>query len=124
MKVWMDRDKCDTNLAACLSCFGQFVRTGVPDRGCIMNFEDDDSEDIMVYMHSDGKDQKPIFIPEDMREIVAYDGWTEFVDFEPKFSKNESSDQIAAKKLAKQDVLEALPDRIERLLKRKKNTDD
>jgi hypothetical protein len=39
MKVWLDRDPCEANLATCLSCFGQLVRTGVLDRACIMDKE-------------------------------------------------------------------------------------
>jgi hypothetical protein len=92
MKVWIDRDKCEASLSACLSCFGQFVRTGVPDRGCILNFEEDSSEDLIVYMHSEGVDREPIFIPAKDRELVAYEGWTEFVNWEPAFRKNEGSE--------------------------------
>ena len=44
MKVWIDRDTCEANLATCLSCFGQFVRTGAPDRGCILDYEEDGEE--------------------------------------------------------------------------------
>ena len=91
MKVWIDRDKCESNLSACLSCFGRLVRTGVPDRGCIMDSEDDGSEDMTVYMFSDGKEREPIFIPKEDRELVAYEGWDKFVDFVPEFRKNEGA---------------------------------
>jgi hypothetical protein len=96
MKVWIDRDTCEANLATCLSCFGQLVRTGVPDRACIIDYEDDGSEDLTVYMHSEGQDREPIVIPQDMRELVAYEGWTEFVDFEPRFRKNEGVERVEA----------------------------
>jgi len=96
MKVWIDRDKCEANLATCISCFGQLVRTGVPDRGCIIDAEEDNTEDMTVYMHSDGVDHDPIFIPADQREIVAYEGWTEFVDFQPHFRRNEGTRQAQA----------------------------
>lgn len=85
MKVWLDRDTCDSNLSACISCFGQFIRTGVPDRGCILQVEEDGSEDITVYMHTDGEDHEPIVITKDARELVAYEGWDKFVSFEPEF---------------------------------------
>ena len=94
MKVWIDRDKCDSSLSACLSCFGQFVRTGAPDRGCIVDFEEDGSEDLTVYMFSDGQEREPIFIPKEDRELVAYEGWDKFVNFEPRFRKNEGSEQV------------------------------
>ena len=119
MKVWIDRDTCEANLATCLSCFGQLVRTGVPDRACIIDYEDDGSEDLIVYMHSEGQDREPIVIPEDMRELVAYEGWTEFVDFEPRFRKNEGAERVTGQKQEKEEILDTLPDRIKQFIKRK-----
>jgi len=97
MKVWIDRDSCESNLSACISCFGELVRKGSIDRGCILDVEDDGTEDITVYMQSEGKEQEPIFIPADMREIVAYDGWDQFVPFKPKFRRNEGADRVTKK---------------------------
>ena len=88
MKVWIDRDTCTVNLATCLSCFGQLVRTGVPDRGCIMASEDDNSEDMTIYMKSEGHEET-IIIPKSERENVAYDGWDKYVSFEPAFRRGE-----------------------------------
>jgi hypothetical protein len=124
MKVWIDRDTCEANLATCLSCFGQLVRTGVPDRACIMDYEDDGSEDMIVYMHSEGQDREPLVIPKEMRELVAYEGWTEFVDFEPRFRKNEGAERAATEKVKKADILDALSDRIKQFMHRKKATGD
>jgi hypothetical protein len=93
MKIWIDRDTCDSNLAACLSCFGQLLITGTPDRGCIVNYEDDGSEDFTIFMHSDGEDHEPLFIPADMREMVAFEGLDRFVSFQPEFRKNEGSER-------------------------------
>jgi len=84
MKVWIDRNKCTTTLSACLSCFGQLVRTGVPDRGCIMDYEEEETEDMTVFMKS-GDHEEEVFIPKDMREMVAYEGWDKFVSFTPEF---------------------------------------
>lgn len=97
MKVWINRDKCESNLSACLSCFGQLVRTGVPDRGCIMDHEDDGSEDMTVYMFADGEEREPIVIPKEDRELVAYEGWDKFVNWTPEFRKNEGSDRLEKK---------------------------
>ena len=94
MKVWIDRDTCDSNLSACLSCFGQFVRTGDPDRGCIVKYEDDGSETLTVFMRSDGQDREPLIIPKEMRDMVAFEGWDKFVSFEPKFRHNEGADRV------------------------------
>ncbi len=97
MKVWINRDKCESNLSACISCFGQLVLTGVPDRGCIMDHEDDGSEDMTVYMFSDGEEREPICIPKEQRELVAYEGWDKFVDWAPRFRKNEGAERTGHK---------------------------
>ena len=91
MRVWLDRDTCDSNLAACEGCFGQFLRTGVPDRGCMLAWQDDGSEDITLYMTSEGKTHT-VVIPADMRELVSYEGWPQFVDFAVRFRKHEYPD--------------------------------
>jgi hypothetical protein len=94
MKIWIDRDTCDSNLSACLSCFGQLVLTGVPDRGCIVQYEDDGSENLTIFMRSDGQDREPLIIPPDMRDMVAFEGWDKFVSFEPNFRHNEGADRL------------------------------
>ncbi len=99
MKVWLDRDQCEAVLSTCLSCFGELVRSGVPNRACIMDYEDDGSEDLTVFMRSEGIDQPPIVIAKEDRELVAYEGWDKFVSFTPRFRKNEGT-RIAREKLA------------------------
>jgi len=103
MKIWIDRDECEATLPTCESCFGQLVRTGVPDRGCILAYKDDGSEDLTIFLHSEDH-QEMIIIPKDMRELVAYDGWTRFVDWEPPFRKNEGTARIAKQELAVQEI--------------------
>ncbi len=88
MKIWIDRNTCDSNLAACEQCFGQLVRTGVPDRACILQYEDDGSDTLTIYVHSEDTTET-VVIPPDMRELVAYEGWTSFVHFQPPFRKHE-----------------------------------
>jgi hypothetical protein len=94
MKIWIDRDTCDSNLSACLSCFGHLVLTAVPDRGCIVQYEDDGSENLTIFMRSDGQDREPLIIPPHMREMVAFEGWDKFVSFEPNFRHNEGADRL------------------------------
>lgn len=91
MKAWLNRDLCESNLAACESCFGQFVITGVPDRPCILAYRDDGSETLTIFLHSDDHDEM-LVIPPKMREWVAYDGWSQYVSFEPQFRKNEGTE--------------------------------
>jgi hypothetical protein len=95
MKVWINRDTCSSNLAACESCFGQFLRTGVPDRGCIVAWRDDGRDDITVHMRTENESHF-IVIPADKRELIAYEGWPAFVDFHPSFLKSEVKRGIPA----------------------------
>jgi hypothetical protein len=97
MKVWIDRDTCDSNLSACLSCFGELMARGKVDRGCVLEWEDDGAEDVTLYMRSDGADHGPYVVPADQRELVAYEGWDKFVDFVPNFRRNEGIDQLKDK---------------------------
>lgn len=93
MIVWIDRDTCDSNLSACLSCFGELMVRGKTDRACILDTEDDDSEDVTVYMRSGGEDHGPYVVPAEQRELVAYEGWDKFVDFVPDFLHTEGQDR-------------------------------
>lgn len=90
MKVWINRNVCGDNLATCESCFGQFVRTGQPDRYCIMRTEEDGQETLTVVLHTEDK-TVTLVIPPEKREEVAYEGWTKYVPFEPPFRKNEGT---------------------------------
>lgn len=96
MKVWIDRNECESNLAACESCFGQFIRTGVPDRGCILDVKDDGREDYTIYFKSDDH-VEVIEIPADQVELVAYEGWSRFVSFEPPYRRNEAAERFKRK---------------------------
>lgn len=93
MKVWIDRNTCDAHLATCLSCFGRLALTGVPDRGCIRDYEEDGSKDLTIFMKSDGHEET-LVIPEEMRELVAYEGWDQFVSFEPAFRRGEGVERV------------------------------
>jgi hypothetical protein len=59
-----------------------------------LDTEDDGSEDITVYMRSEGEDHGPYVVPADQRELVAYEGWDKFVDFVPSFRRDEGVDRI------------------------------
>lgn len=93
MKVWIDYGQCEANLSACESCFGQFIRTGVPDRGCILDYKDDGRKDFTVYLKI-GDRVEVIEIPADQVELIAYDGWSRYVSFEPAFRRNEGTERL------------------------------
>lgn len=90
MKIWIDRNTCTVNLAACEACFGHLVTTGVPDRACVIDYEDDGSDTLTIFMHSEDVDET-LVIPPEMRERIAYDGWTQYVSFKPPFRRNEGN---------------------------------
>lgn len=63
----------------------------------MLDFEDDGTEDMTIIMHSDGEDREPIFIPEEDRELVAFEGWDQFVPWKPQIRRNEGA-RLKAKK--------------------------
>lgn len=93
MKLWLDRNVCESNLAACESCFGQLVISGVPDRPCVLAYRDDGSETLTIFLRAE-KYEEMLIIPPNMRERVAYDGWSQYVSFEPQFRKSEGTELL------------------------------
>lgn len=85
MRITMDRNMCMTTLPACEECFGTFVLHGcVPDRACIIDVEDDGKEETtLVLRYDDSKAE--IVVTDENRELLAYDGWTAYMDVIPEF---------------------------------------
>lgn len=52
------------------------------------NNPDDGSKVLTIFMKSDGHEET-LVIPEEMRELVVYEGWDKFVSFEPAFRRGE-----------------------------------
>jgi hypothetical protein len=44
-------------------------------------------------MFSEGKEREPIIIPKEDRDLVAYEGWDKFVNWTPRFRKNEGAER-------------------------------
>jgi hypothetical protein len=53
-----------------------------------MAWKDDGSETLTIYLRSNDHEEM-VVIPPEMRELVAYEGWSKFVDFEPGFRRGE-----------------------------------
>ncbi len=85
MRIVMDRNTCTTVLPACEECFATFVlHDCVPDRGCIIDVEEDGREEttlVLLY----GDTEAEVVVTNENRELLAYDGWTEYVDVVPDF---------------------------------------
>ena len=85
MRIVLDRDTCTTILSACENCFGSFLLRGcVPDRGCIMAVEDDGHEETTLLVRYAGNEAE-VLITDENRELLAYDGWSRYVDVAPEF---------------------------------------
>ncbi len=85
MRIVMDRNTCTTVLPACEECFATFVLRGcIPDRGCIMDVEDDGREEATLVLRY-GDVEAEVTVTDDNRELLAYDGWTAYVDVIPDF---------------------------------------
>jgi len=83
MRVVIDRDLCDANLAFCQRCSAAFIRypEGV-DRQCIREIVDDGSDLLTIEMKTDGR-QIVIELTDDERELASVEGWEALADFDP-----------------------------------------
>jgi hypothetical protein len=85
MRVVMDRNTCTTILPACEECFATFLLRGcVPDRGCISDVEDDGREETTLVLRY-GDHHAEVVVTDENRDLLAYDGWTSYVDVIPDF---------------------------------------
>jgi hypothetical protein len=85
MRVIMERDTCKSILSACESCFGTFLLRGcIPDRGCITAVEEDGREETTLLVRYAGREQQ-VVVTDENRELLAYDGWTRYVDEPPDY---------------------------------------
>lgn len=86
MRVTLDRDTCLTVLPACEECFATFVLHGCyPDRACIVNTVDDGRDETTIVLRFDGR-AETLVVTDENRELIAYEGWTAFVDEPPTFA--------------------------------------
>jgi len=83
MRVVIDRDLCDANLAFCQRCSAAFIRypEGV-DRQCIREIVDDGSDLLTIEMKTDGR-QIVIELTDEERELASVEGWEALADFDP-----------------------------------------
>jgi hypothetical protein len=85
MRIVLDRDTCTTILSACENCFASFLLRGcVPDRSCIVEVEDDGREATTLLVRYAGNEAE-VLVTDENRELLAYDGWTRYVEVEPDF---------------------------------------
>lgn len=89
MRVKVDRNVCDAQLAFCEQCLGKFLREPLGyERHCFEELEDDGKEDLTLEITS-GKDHTVIVLNEEERKLAAGEGWSFFVDFKPSFYRDQ-----------------------------------
>lgn len=83
MRVVIDRDLCDSNLAFCQRCSAAFIRYPEgEDRQCIRDIIDDGSDMLTIVMHTDGR-EIAVELTQEQREIASVEGWEVLADFDP-----------------------------------------
>lgn len=83
MKVIIDRNLCNANLAFCQRCSAALFRNpeGV-DRPCIMDIIEDGKDTLTLEMYTDGRVLE-IELTEEDQELVSVEGWEALADFDP-----------------------------------------
>jgi hypothetical protein len=85
MKVTIDRNLCDHVLPECERCFARFVSNPESvDKLCITEYLDDGDPTLYLTLRYDGQEENLLLSPEE-RELVASEGWSQFVRVKPKF---------------------------------------
>lgn len=81
MRVKINRDVCNANLAFCERCLGQFLKHPMGyERLCFEEIEEDGSDLLTIELHSGGHDVV-LTLDEEERKLMAGEGWAYFVDF-------------------------------------------
>jgi hypothetical protein len=85
MKVTIDRSLCNHVLPECEACFARFIRNPQSeDRYCITEYQEDNDPDLTLTLRYDGREEVLVLTPE-QREMVANEGWSQFVKVKPSF---------------------------------------
>ncbi|MCA9991916.1 MAG: hypothetical protein H6666_07980 [Ardenticatenaceae bacterium] len=93
MKVVIDRNLCDTNLAFCQRCSAAFIRNPEgTDRLCIRDIVDDGSDLLTIVMNTDGR-VLTIELSEEERELASVEGWEALADFDPALFRSGASER-------------------------------
>ena len=83
MKVIIDRDLCDANLAFCQRCSAAFIRYPEgTDRLCVRDVIDDGKDTLTLKMFSDGRTIE-VELTDEQRDLASVEGWEALADFDP-----------------------------------------
>jgi hypothetical protein len=89
MRVKINRDVCDAQLAFCERCLGRFLLYPYGyERRCFEEIEDDGKPELTLELHS-GSHDVTLVLNDEQRKLVAGEGWAYFVDFAvPMYREN------------------------------------
>lgn len=83
MKILIDRNLCDANLAFCQRCSAAFIRYPEgSDRLCIMDVVEDEKETLTIEMITDGR-KLEIELTDELKDLASVEGWEALADFDP-----------------------------------------
>lgn len=81
MRVKINRNVCDAQLAFCERCLGRFLLYPEGyERRCFELLEDDGKQELTIDLHSGTMDRTLVLNEED-RRLIAGEGWATLVDF-------------------------------------------
>ncbi|MCB9444437.1 MAG: hypothetical protein H6669_09390 [Ardenticatenaceae bacterium] len=93
MKVIIDRDLCDANLAYCQRCSAAFIRNPEGgDRLCIREIIDDDKDTLTLKMFTDGRTIE-LELTDEQRDLASVEGWESLADFDPALFSSDAMDR-------------------------------
>ncbi len=91
MRVKINRNVCDAQLAFCEQCLGKFLREPMGyERHCFEELEDDGQEALTIELISNDHTTTLVLNPEE-RQRAAIEGWSFFVDFIPPMYRGEDA---------------------------------
>lgn len=90
MRVKINRNVCDAQLAFCERCLGRFLQYPYGyERRCFEEIEEDGKPELTIEMHT-GNHDVTLVLNEEQRKMMAGEGWAYFVDFAvPMYRENE-----------------------------------
>ena len=93
MKVIIDRDLCDANLAYCQRCSAAFIRYPEgSDRLCIRDIVEDGKDTLTLKMFTDGRIIE-MELTDEQRDLASVEGWEVLADFDPALFSSDAMDR-------------------------------
>lgn len=94
MRVKINRNVCDAQLAFCERCLGQFLKYPMGyERQCFELLEDDGQEELTIELRT-GDHTVTLRLDDEERLLLANEGWASFVDFDVPMYREKTEERI------------------------------